>query len=233
MNAVDRASELIPADWRAAIASYLTPNEIEEAERRANVTSEGGRPVYPAVGQRFEALRATCLAEVRAVILGQDPYHEAGQAHGLAFSTRAPTWPPSLRNIVCEWHLDTGLDCPETGSLEPWARHGVLLLNTALTVGDGKANGHASRWLRFTRAIIDVASAKSESVAFLLWGAPAIKNARGIPRHHVVLPSSHPSPLSADLSCGNAPAFIGSRPFTGANRQLRELRMPPIDWSLG
>jgi uracil-DNA glycosylase len=230
---VDRASEQIPQDWRAAISRYLTPGQLAEAESHANVETDDGRPVYPPVGQRFEAMRCTPLAEVKAVILGQDPYHEAGQAHGLAFSTMASKWPPSLRNIICEWHLDTGLPCPENGSLERWARHGVLLLNTALTVRDGKANDHASRWPGFTKAIIQTVSAKPEAIAFLLWGAPAIKCGRDIAAHHLILPSSHPSPLSADRPCADAPAFIGSRPFTGANRQLAELGMQPIDWSLG
>jgi len=232
VNIVHRAPERIPEDWRAAISRHLTPGQLDEPERLANVESDDGRPVYPPVGQRFEALRCTPLAEVKAVILGQDPYHEAGQAHGLAFSTMASRWPPSLRNIICEWHIDTGLPCPENGSLERWARHGVLLLNTTLSVRDGKANDHASRWRGFTKAIIDAVSAKPQAVAFLLWGAPAIKYERDIGGHHVVLPSSHPSPLSADRRCGDAPAFIGSRPFTRANRELKRLEMPPIDWSL-
>ena len=228
----DRASEQIPQDWRESIAGCLTPGEIEEAEHLASVEFDDGHPVYPPVGQRFEALRCTPLVEVKAVILGQDPYHEADQAHGLAFSTTVSKWPPSLRNIICEWHLDTGLPCPGNGSLQRWARHGVLLLNTALSVRDGKANNHAKRWDGFTKAIIHAVSAQPQAVAFLLWGAPAIKCGRDIAAHHLILPSSHPSPLSADRPCADAPAFIGSRPFSRANQQLVQLGVPAIDWLL-
>jgi uracil-DNA glycosylase len=225
-----RAPERIPDDWRVALAPYLTPGQMEEAERLADVECDDGWPVYPPAGQRFEALRCTPLAEVQAVILGQDPYHEAGQAHGLAFSTEASKWPASLRNIICEWHMDTGLPCPEIGSLEAWARQGVLLLNTALTVRQGKANSHAGVWQPFTDAIVKaVSSNKPDPVAFLLWGAPAIKKSGAIHSRHVVLRSSHPSPLSADRRCGAAPAFVGSQPFTTASRLLPR----PIDWSLG
>jgi uracil-DNA glycosylase len=220
--------ERLPEDWRAAIATYLSPDEIEKAERLAKVEFDDGRAVYPPVGRRFEALRCTPLEQVRAVILGQDPYHKADHAHGLAFSTRAAKWPPSLRNIICEWHVDTGLPCPPVGSLEAWARHGVLLLNTALSVRNGVANSHGKPWQPLTTAIIDAVNSIPEPIAFLLWGAPAIKKGERIDRRHVVVRSSHPSPLSADRPCGSEKAFIGSRPFTTVNRDLTK----PIDWSL-
>jgi uracil-DNA glycosylase len=192
--------------------------------------ADKGFKVYPPAGQVFEALRLTPYASVRAVILGQDPYHGTGQAHGLAFSTLAPKVPPSLRNIFREWHDDCGCEIPSSGSLQAWANHGVLLLNTALTVREGAANRHAKVWGPFARAFVDAVAGKPERVAFLLWGGAAISAGVSIVRsRHLVIESSHPSPFSANRPCGKARPFVGSRPFTAANAGL----VDAIDWSLG
>jgi uracil-DNA glycosylase len=225
-------SERIPDEWREAIGDRLSPEQLDKVERLANVEFDEGKPVYPPVGSRFAALRLTSPDAVRVVILGQDPYHEHDQAHGLAFSTLASKWPPSLRNIIWEWHADTGMPCPSSGSLQPWASRGVLLLNTALTVRYGIANSHRRWWQPFTSAIIEAVNSREGPVAFLLWGASAIKKRELVVARHVVVPSSHPSPLSADRPCGEAPAFIGSRPFSRANVELAKRGAVPIDWRL-
>jgi uracil-DNA glycosylase len=221
--------ESIPDDWREAIAGRLGPSELTKLDRFVEDHRKAGETVYPPAGLEFEALRMTPFGRVRAVILGQDPYHGPGQAHGLAFSVLAKKWPPSLRNLLNEWHDDCGYELPASGSLEAWAKHGVLLLNTALTVMDGSANSHAHDWLPFSRAIVAAVAARPERIAFLLWGASAIQNGHRLDlSRHVVIESSHPSPFSANRRCGNARQFIGSRPFTAANACLVE----PINWSL-
>lgn len=169
------------------------------------------------------------MASVRAVILGQDPYHGLGQAHGLAFSNLSAKKPPSLGSILREWHDDCGYEIPSRGSLEAWAHHGVLLLDTALTVREGTANSHAEVWEPFTGALIHAVANRPGRVAFLLWGAPAIRAGARIDRtRHLVIESSHPSPFSANRPCGKARRFLGSRPFSAANAGHVE----PIDWSL-
>jgi uracil-DNA glycosylase len=220
--------ESIPSDWRVASGDRLESVDFVAVDRFV-AEERRHHEVYPPAGKEFEALRLTPFASVRAVILGQDPYHEPGQAHGLAFSTLATNRPLSLQNILKEWHEDCGYEIPEDGSLEAWARHGVLLLNTALTVRCGKANSHARMWQPFSTAIVDAVAAKPERIAFLLWGAAAIRTGRSIDgRRNVVIESSHPSPLSANRPCGDAPAFFGRRPFSFANAGLAK----PIDWSL-
>lgn len=223
--------EGIPADWRSVLADAI---EDPSFERLADfLTTERARTdttIYPPASQVFAALRLTPLDSVRAVILGQDPYHGEGQAHGLAFSVPAGvSIPPSLRNIGAEWHADTKFPLPTSGSLKPWARHGVLLLNTVLTVRRGQANSHrGGGWEPFTDAIIGAVNAKDDPVAFLLWGRPAQQKRKLIDiERHVVIESSHPSPLSATR--GLTP-FLGSRPFSRVNARLRAHGRPEIDW---
>jgi uracil-DNA glycosylase len=219
----------IPADWREVLAAAIEDPCFEHLEaflgdERARTDIE----IYPPESQVFNALHLTPLASVRAVILGQDPYHGKGQAHGLAFSV--PTGkkrPPSLRNILAEWQADLDLGPAASGSLEPWARHGVLLLNAVMTVREGRANSHQGLgWEPFTDAIISAVNARPEPVAFLLWGQPARRKVPLIEARHVVIESSHPSPLSATR--GSLP-FRGSRPFSRANA---ELGRRAIDWRL-
>ena len=175
------------------------------------------------------ALRATPLAATKVVILGQDPYHGEGQAHGLSFSVRhGVRIPPSLRNILTELHDDTGVAVPNSGDLTPWARRGVLLLNTTLTVRQGEAGSHHGRgWERFTDAIISAVNGKEERTVFVLWGNNARQKRQLITNPvHSVLESAHPSPLSARNG------FFGSRPFSRANEALAEAGIEPVDWTL-
>ncbi len=171
------------------------------------------------------------------MILGQDPYHRPGQAHGLAFSVPpgAPR-PPSLRTILRELETDLGRAMPEGASLEPWARRGVLLLNTVLTVRRGCPGSHAHRgWEGLTGAIVAAVAAKPEPIVFLLWGAQAQEQARrsGIDAsHHIVVASTHPSPRSARRASHSARPFAGSAPFRRANEELEERGRPTIEWDL-
>lgn len=186
--------------------------------------------VYPAEHQVFAALDAVPRAAVKVVILGQDPYHGPGQAHGLAFSVPQGTpLPPSLRNILRELHDDVGVDRRENGDLTGWTREGVLLLNSVLTVRAGEAASHQGRgWERFTDAVISSLDARAGRIVFMMWGAQAKAKARLVrASHHVVIVSPHPSPLSAHRG------FFGSRPFSRANAALAEHGITPVDWSAG
>ena len=224
--------DCIPADWRIALApaigapSFRRLIEFVDAERARTDTV-----IYPPEPDVFTALRLTPMASVRAVILGQDPYHGKGQAQGLAFSVPSTQWiPPSLRNILDEWDADIGGPRPLHGSLEPWAHHGVLLLNAVLTVNQGRANSHRGKgWEPFTDAIVRAVAASERPVAFLLWGRAAQRKACLINDRHIVIQASHPSPLSATR--GQVP-FRTSSPFSTANDRLAALGQPPIDWSL-
>lgn len=186
-------------------------------------------PVFPPHEDVFAALHLTSYADTKVVILGQDPYHGAGQAHGLCFSVRrgVPV-PPSLRNMHKELHDDLGCPLPMHGNLEHWARQGVLLLNTTLTVGGGAPASHQGRgWEIFTDNVISAVDAKTTRVVFLLWGAASRKKKSLIDTtRHVVIESAHPSPLSAHNG------FFGSRPFSRANQALRESGQESIDWAI-
>jgi uracil-DNA glycosylase len=220
----------LPDDWLSALGEAAFPAELESIDARLAEDQARGT-VYPPAADVFAAFRLTPFASVRAVILGQDPYHRPGQAHGLAFSVPdscAPL-PPSLRNIRAELLSDVGLPSPPSGSLVPWARHGVLLLNTALTVREGTPGSHGGGlWSPVVDGVLAVIAAKPDPVAFLLWGRRAHDRGRGIDseRHPHVL-SAHPSPLSAHRG------FLGSRPFSRANAALVARGAAPIDWSLG
>lgn len=192
----------------------------------------GGQRVFPRPAEWFRALDLTPLDQVRVVILGQDPYHGEGQAHGLAFSVQPGVRPPpSLVNIYKEMADDLGIAPPGHGLLDHWARQGVLLLNSVLTVRMGQAASHQGRgWERFTDAVIRAVAARPEPVVFILWGAYAQKKA-GFVRdvgggRHGVITSVHPSPLSA------RGGFFGSKPFSRANAFLVEHGREPIDWAL-
>ena len=219
----------MPEDWQDALGEAASPAVLESIDARVAEDRARG-PVYPPADDVFAAFRLTPFASVRAVILGQDPYHRPGRAHGLAFSVpdgSAPL-PPSLRNIRAELLSDVGLPSPASGSLVPWARHGVLLLNTALTVREGIPGSHGGGfWNPFVDGVIAAIASKPEPVAFLLWGRRAQDRARNIDSErqpHVL--SAHPSPLSAHRG------FLGSQPFSRANAALIILGATPIDWSL-
>ncbi len=203
--------------YMVALKSFLT------AEK------SGGKIIYPKGREWFHALDTTPLKQVRVVILGQDPYHGEGQAHGLCFSVRegvAP--PPSLQNIFKEMKTDLGIDMPNHGNLETWAKQGVLLLNSVLTVEANRAASHAGKgWEKFTDAVIAQVNALPHPVVFILWGNYAQKKAcfLDVKKHHVIK-SAHPSPLSAHNG------FFGSKPFSRTNDFLLSKHQPAVDWKL-
>ena len=215
-------------DWnpvlRAELSkSYWEPLQKFVADERAKHT------VYPPPDEVFSALYLTPFAEVKVLILGQDPYHGPRQAHGLCFSVRPGIErPPSLVNIFKELQDDLGLRPPNHGCLEGWAQQGVLLLNAVLTVRANNANSHQGKgWEQFTDEIIRTVNDKTDTVVFILWGANARKKRTLIDTaRHVVLESAHPSPLSAHNG------FFGSRPFSRANAALIEAGRDPVDWFL-
>ena len=188
-----------------------------------------GKTIFPPGPQVFNALNSTALDQVRVVIIGQDPYHGPGQAHGLSFSVPPGVrTPPSLQNIFKEIHRDLGFPIPPHGCLQSWAEQGVLLLNAVLTVEQAQAGSHAKRgWERFTSRVIEIINARREHCVFLLWGSYAQRKGEQIDRQrHCVLTSVHPSPLSAHRG------FIGNGHFSAANQYLVEHGLTPIDWSL-
>ena len=228
------AAESIPESWRPALDPVLNTPAARQLGGWLKAEEAAGQVIYPPRGTRLAALALTPLDDVRCVILGQDPYHGPGQAHGLAFSVQAGVRPPpSLVNIFKELESDLGLPRPATGDLSPWARQGVLLLNNTLTVAAGQAGSHAGRgWDAITDAAVAAVAARDDPTVFILWGSHARKKAERIPAlarsaRHLVLTSAHPSPLSAHNG------FFGSRPFSRANAFLQECGRGVIDWSLG
>jgi uracil-DNA glycosylase len=217
----------IPGDWKAILADevhkpyFHALKEFVDHERRTHT-------VYPPEADVFNALKYTPYENVKVVLLGQDPYHDEGQAHGLCFSVHPGVrMPPSLVNIFKELHRDLGCKIPDNGCLTPWAEQGVLLLNAVLTVRAHEPNSHKDKgWETFTDAVIRAVDAKPEQVVFLLWGAYAQKKEKMIDTdRHVVLKSAHPSPLSAKK-------FFGSKPFSAANQALEDAGSGPIDWQI-
>lgn len=183
--------------------------------------------VYPPAEAVYAAFELTSFDSTKVVVLGQDPYHSPGQAHGLSFSVRGNTpIPPSLRNIFQELSTDVSIQRERNGDLTGWAHQGVLLLNTTLTVRDGEAGSHNGRgWEHITDAVIRALNDKPTRVVFVLWGAHARKKKTLITQtHHVVIESAHPSPLSAHRG------FLGSKPFSQINSALQEADLSPIDW---
>ncbi len=190
---------------------------------------EAGKRIFPKGSEWFHALDATPLAQVRVVIIGQDPYHGESQAHGLCFSVRDGVQPPpSLVNIYKELKSDLGINPPRHGHLESWAKQGVLLLNAVLTVEAGRAASHQGKgWEQFTDAVIREVNALPRPVVFILWGSYAQKKASFVDTtKHCVIKSAHPSPLSAHNG------FFGSKPFSRANAFLESHGKKPIDWRL-
>ncbi|OJT25322.1 uracil-DNA glycosylase [Archangium sp. Cb G35] len=218
----------LPKDWRMVLKDVLDSPEFAELE--AFVAGERReQTVYPSEEDLFSAFRLTPYEGVKVLLLGQDPYHGPGQAHGLAFSVQPGVKPPpSLVNIFKELESDVGVPRPKDGSLVPWAEQGVLLLNAVLTVRQGEANAHEGHgWEHFTDAVIQKVSGKLEPVVFILWGSYAQKKKALIDTSkHIVLEAPHPSPLSAKKG------FFGSKPFSGANNALKKAGREPIDWQL-
>ncbi len=216
-------------DWNPILRSEFAKPYWGELQRFV-AQERSAHEVFPPDEEVFTALHLTPFADVKVLILGQDPYHGPGQANGLAFSVRdGVRVPPSLVNIYKEMATDLGLAIPPSGNLEPWARQGVLLLNTSLTVRSGEAASHQQKgWEMFTDEVIHAVNGKTDRVVFVLWGASARKKKAFIDEsRHVVIESPHPSPLSAHRG------FFGTRPFSRANDALVDAGRDPVDWSLG
>ena len=215
--------------WKDRVGDYLQRDEMQALAVFLRERKAAGARVYPPGPQIFAALDATPFDATQVVVLGQDPYHGPGQAHGLCFSVPSGVpIPPSLDNIFKELQRDLGIARPDHGCLFPWADRGVLLLNAVLTVEDGRAGAHAGKgWEGFTDHIVETLNREREGLVFLLWGAYAQKKGAVIdPRRHRVLKAPHPSPLSAHRG------FIGCGHFSAANQYLARLGQAPIDWSL-
>lgn len=215
--------------WKARVGDWFGREDMRALAAFLRQRKAAGATIYPPGGEIFAAFEATPFDAVKLVILGQDPYHGAGQAHGLCFSVRpgVPV-PPSLLNIYKELERDTGFIRPDHGCLLPWARRGVLLLNSVLTVEDGKPGSHQGRgWEGFTDHVVDVLNREREQLVFLLWGSYAQKKGAVIdPRRHRVLRAPHPSPLSAHRG------FLGCGHFSAANDYLVRTGQAPVDWTL-
>lgn len=235
----EREKPAFKADQSPIVPLELPPgwdvlqSEIEkpyfEVLREFLTSQRAAFTVYPPSGQEWNALKATTLADMRVLILGQDPYHGPKQAHGMAFSVLpgiAP--PPSLQNIFVELAADLGFSISKHGYLQSWAQQGVLLLNSVLTVRRGEANSHKNQgWEKFTDAVIRAVSAKNERVVFVLWGNYAQKKEKLIDaQKHTIIKAVHPSPLSAHNG------FFGSRPFSQVNVALRDAERGAINWQL-
>lgn len=215
-------------EWDALLADEFQ-KEYYQQLRQFLIAEYNSHTIYPPMNDIFNALRATSYSDVKAVILGQDPYHGAGQAHGMCFSVKKGVQPPpSLVNIFKELNQDLGIPIPPHGQLTSWAENGVLLLNTALTVREGQANSHRGKgWEIFTDRVISLLNEREQPIVFILWGgnARAKKQLITNPRH-LILECAHPSPLSAYNG------FFGCRHFSKANAFLTANGIEPIDWTI-
>ena len=215
--------------WRQALTPEFSSDYMQSLKEFLLAEKQAGKHIFPKGAEYFRALDLTPLDAVTVVILGQDPYHGAGQAHGLCFSVQPGVRiPPSLVNIYKEMQSDLGIPPARHGFLESWAKQGVLLLNSVLTVEEGRAAAHQGRgWERFTDAVIRTVNERCDHVVFLLWGSYAQKKAAFVDTsRHLVLKSVHPSPLSAHGG------FFGCRHFSRANEWLAEQGRTPVDWRL-
>jgi uracil-DNA glycosylase len=219
-------ASLLPPDWALLLEADLKRLELDSLLERV-AAERASSKVYPPEGEVFAAFHQTPVERTRVVLLGQDPYHGAGQAHGLAFSVASGVKaPPSLVNMFKELEADLGHPVPKTGCLLPWAKQGVLLLNTLLTVREAEPSSHKKLgWEPFTDAVITTMSARAEHVVFVLWGNHARKKARLVDSRHTIVEGAHPSPLSAKL-------WFGSRPFSKINEALRKHGQREISWQI-
>ena len=219
----------LESSWKAKVGDYLQLPQMRELSAFLRQRKQEGARIFPSGPQIFSAFEATPFGAVKVVILGQDPYHGAGQAHGLCFSVLpgVPV-PPSLANIFKELNADLGIAPPDHGCLLPWARQGVLLLNAVLTVEEGRAGAHQGKgWEGFTDHAIETLAREREGLVFLLWGSYAQAKGKVIDtRRHRVLRAPHPSPLSAHRG------FLGCGHFSATNQYLAQRGLSPIDWRL-
>jgi uracil-DNA glycosylase len=226
---IAEAEKIIDSTWRSRLKSEMELSYFAELNHFLNVQMSLGKTIYPARENWFAALGATPFDKVKVVIVGQDPYHGEGQAHGLSFSVpNGVAHPPSLQNIFKELRDDLGVAIPKSGSLRGWAEQGVLLLNSVLTVEADQAASHEGKgWEKFTDKIIRHLNDETEGLVFILWGAYAQKKASFVDsKKHLVLKSPHPSPLSSYRG------FFGSKPFSKANEYLRQNGRDSVNWSL-
>ncbi len=217
------------ADWLELLQLEFDKPYMKSLAEYLAAEKAAGKVVYPALDQVFAALNATAAKDIRIVVLGQDPYHQPNQAHGLSFSVQGDqAVPPSLKNIYKELNADLGCSIPKTGNLISWAKQGVLLLNAVLTVRESAAASHQGKgWEQFTDSVIELVSARQRNVVFLLWGSSAQKKGQKIDRdRHLVLHAPHPSPLSAYRG------FFGCQHFSKANDYLEKIGKTPIDWQI-
>lgn len=217
------------SQWAAVLGDEFQQEYMTRLKNFLQGELKSNKIIYPRGSEYFAALNLTPFEKVRVVVVGQDPYHGPGQAHGLCFSVKPGVrQPPSLKNILKELNADLGIEIPEHGDLTPWARQGVLLLNSVLTVEEGKAAAHQGRgWEIFTDRIISNLNEKRENIVYLLWGAYAQKKAHFVDRSkNLVLEAPHPSPLSAHRG------FFGTKPFSKINNYFKSKNLPEIDWRL-
>ena len=220
----------LDAGWKSGLSEFLLSPKMDELKDFLVQEKKADKIIYPPSSLIFNALNTTPLANVKVVILGQDPYHGPNQAHGLSFSVqKGVAIPPSLRNIFHELHTDLTVPISRHGALSKWAAQGVLLLNSVLTVEAGQPTSHQKQgWEEFTDAVIDVLNEQREHVVFILWGAYAQRKGQRINRNkHLVLTAAHPSPLSA-----NRGGFFGCKVFSKTNHYLKQHGIEPIDWQL-
>ena len=214
--------------WKSLLEAELTKTYILELFAFLQTEIEN-KIIYPSIDNYFAAFNLTPFHKVKVVLLGQDPYHGPGQAHGLCFSVGTNVkLPPSLKNIFKELHTDLNLPIPQLGNLTPWAQQGVLMLNNVLTVEDGKAGSHQGQgWETLTDKVIELLSHESQNLIYVLWGSHAQKKGALIDRtKNLVIEAPHPSPLSSYRG------FFGSKPFSKINKYLLKTNQSPIDWNL-
>ncbi len=215
--------------WKTRLAPEFEKKSMKDLREFLANELKKGKVIFPRGDQYFAALNVVPFEKVKVVIVGQDPYHGPGQAHGLSFSVQdGVRFPPSLQNIFKEMHQDVGAPIPKSGNLTPWATQGVLLLNSVLTVESGKANSHQGKgWESFTDKIIHLLNEERKNLVFVLWGSYAQKKASFVDRKkHLVIESVHPSPLSSHRG------FFGSKPFSKINSYLKSHQIPTINWDL-
>ncbi|MGN5754681.1 uracil-DNA glycosylase [Acinetobacter calcoaceticus] len=227
----DKLSKVqLEESWKISLAPFLLSPQMDNLRDFLFQEKQAQKIIYPPSKQIFSALNTTPLADVKVVILGQDPYHGPNQANGLSFSVqKGIALPPSLRNIFHELHTDLGIPAPRHGDLTKWATQGVLLLNSVLTVEAGQPTSHQKQgWEAFTDEVIDVLNEQREHVVFILWGAYAQRKGQRINRDkHLVLTAAHPSPLAV-----NRGGFFGCKVFSKTNQYLKQHGIEPIDWQL-
>lgn len=216
-------------DWKEKLLTEFDKAYMKDLKVFLNSELSLGKKIYPKGSEMFNALNSTGFEDVKVVIIGQDPYHGPGQAHGLCFSVqKGVPPPPSLKNIFKELKEDVGVKTPEHGSLESWAEQGVLLLNSVLSVEEGHAGSHAGKgWEKFTDRVIEVLNAEKNQLVFVLWGSYAQAKGKMIDRKkHLVIESVHPSPLSVYRG------YWGSKPFSKINGYLKTHQLKEINWEL-